>query len=63
MVKTYHLDLTFIKEKGEDKLEIIIIKIDIKEHIAQAAVIGECYTEVELSTDKSIEEGHNTIKI
>ena len=53
----------FIKVRGEDKLEIIIIKIDIKIGIDQTVVIGECHIDVRLSVDKITEEGHNMIKI
>ena len=49
-------------EKGEDKLEIIIIKIYTEVGIGQTVAIGECHIEVELSMDKTI-EGHSMIKI
>ena len=52
----------FIKEKGETKLEIIIIKIDIKVGIDQPVAIGKCHIEIELSMDKIIEEDHSMIK-
>ena len=63
IVRTDHLNLKFINEKGEDKLEIIIMKIDTKVGIDQTVVIGECHIEVELSMHKIIEEGHSMIKI
>ena len=63
VVKTGHLNPKFIKEKRVDKLEIIIIRIDIKIGIDQTVVIGECHTKGELSMDKIIEEGHSMIKI
>ena len=49
--------------KEGDKLEIIIIKIDIKVGIDQTVAIGEFHIEVELCMDKITEEGHNMIKI
>ena len=49
--------------KGEEKLEFIIIKIDIRVGIGQMVVIGECHIDVEVSMDKSAEEGHNMIKL
>ena len=49
--------------KAEDKLEIIVIKIDIKVGIDKTAVIGECDIEVEVSRDKITDEGHNMSKI
>ena len=53
----------FIKAKGEDKLEIIMIKIDIKIDTNQTVEIGKYHIEVEASMDKTIEEGHTMIKI
>ena len=58
-----NLNLRFIKVKGEDKLDIIMIKIGIKIGIAQTVEIGDCHIEVELSVDKTIEEGHSMIQI
>ena len=49
--------------KGEDKEEIIMIKINIKIDTDQTVEIGECHIEVELSTYRIIEEGHSMIKI
>ena len=49
--------------KGEDKLEIIIIKIDTKIGKDQAVLIGECHIEVELSTEKIKEGSNSMIKI
>ena len=49
--------------RGEDNLEIIMIKINIKIGTDQTVEIGECCTEVELSTDKTIEEDHSMINI
>ena len=49
--------------KGEDRLEIIIIRIDIKVDRDQIVMIGECHIEVELRMDKIIEERHIMIKI
>ena len=46
-----------------EKLEIIMIKKDIKIGIDQTVMIRECHIEVELSMDKISEEGHNMIKI
>ena len=63
MVGTDYLNLKCIKEKGEDKLEIIIIKTDTKVGIDQTVVIRECDIEIALSTDKIIEECHSMIKI
>ena len=64
VVSTGHLNLKVIKEqREEDKLEIIIIKIDIKIAIDKTVVIGECHIEVKLSMGKIIEEGHGMIKI
>ena len=40
-----------------------MIKVDIKIGIDQTVELGECHIEVELSMDKTIEEGHNMIKI
>ena len=53
----------YMKEKGEDKLDIIIIKIDINVGIDQTVLIGECHIEVEVSMDKITEEGCSMIKI
>ena len=53
----------FIKVKGEDNLEIIMIKIDIKIHTVQTVEIGECHRETKLSIDRTIEEGCSTVKI
>ena len=61
--RIYHLNLNFIQQKGEDKLEIIIIKIDIKVDIDPTVVIREFHTEVELSTDKITEEDCSVMKI
>ena len=63
IVKIGHLNQRFIKAKGEDKLEIIMIKIDIKIDTDQTVEIGECHIEVESGLDKTIEEGHSMIKI
>ena len=52
--KIYH-------NKGEDNLEIIMIMIDIKIDRDQTVEIGECHIEVELSIDKTIEEGHSMV--
>ena len=49
--------------KGEDKLEIILIKINIKIGIDLTVEIGECHIKVMLSMDKTIEEGHTIIQI
>ena len=57
------LNLKFNKEKGEDKLEIIAIRIDTRIGIDQTVVIRECHVEVEPSVEKIIEEGHSMIKI
>ena len=43
--------------------EIVLIKIDINVSIDQTVVIGECHTEVGLSMDKIVEEGHSMIKV
>ena len=40
-----------------------MIKIDIKIDIDQTVEIGECHIEVELSMDKTKEDGHSMIKI
>ena len=48
-----------IKAKGEDKQEIIMIKANINIDTDQIVEIGECHLEVELSTDRIIEEGCN----
>ena len=63
MFRADHLNLKYIKVKGEGKLEIIIIKIDIKVGIAQTVAIGECHIEVELRMDRSMDEDHSMIKI
>ena len=57
------LNQNFTKAKGEDKLGIIMIKIDMKIDIGQTLETGECHIEVELSKDKTIEEGQSMIKI
>ena len=53
------------RKEREDKLGIIIIKIDTTTDIDQtvAVCIVECHIEVELNTDKIIEKGHSMIKI
>ena len=38
-----------------------MIKIDIKIYTDQAVEIGECHIDVELSTDKAIEENYSMI--
>ena len=63
VVTTDHLNLKFIKVKGEEKLKMIIIKIDMKVGIDQTVAIGECHIEEEVSMDKTLEEGHSAIKI
>ena len=40
-----------------------MIKVNIKLGTDQIVDIGECHTEVELSMDRIIEEGHNMITI
>ena len=40
-----HLNQRFTKVKGEDKLEIIMIKIGIKIDTSQTVEIGECHIE------------------
>ena len=40
-----------------------MIKVNIKIDIDQIVEIGECHIEVELSTDRIIEEGPNMITI
>ena len=40
-----------------------MIKVNIKIDTDQTMEIGECHTEVELSTDRIIEEGCNIITI
>ena len=47
-----NLKQRFTKVKEEDKLEIIMIKLDIKIDIDQIVEVGECPIEVELSMDK-----------
>ena len=47
----------------EDKLDIIMIKIDIRIGVYQTVVIGEHHIEEEISMDKITEEGHSMIKI
>ena len=49
------------KRTGQAK--IIIIKIDIKIGIDQTVAIEKCHIEVELSMDKSLEEGCSVIRI
>ena len=51
------------KVKGEDSLEIIMIKIDIQIDTDQTVEIGECHIEVQLSMDKTMEEGCIMIRI
>ena len=63
VVRAHHLNPKYINVKGEDKLEIIIIKIDIKVGTEQTVVIGECHIEVQLSMDKSTEEGCSMMQI
>ena len=63
VVRIGYLNQRFIKVRGKDKLEIIMIKIDIKIGIDQIAEIGECHIGAEVSVDKTIEEGHSMIKI
>ena len=55
--------LKYIKVKGEDKLQIIMIRIDIKIGIDQTVATGKCHIEVELSMDKILEKGCSMIKI
>ena len=52
-----------IYQGKEDKLEIIITKIDIKVGIDKTVMIGECHIEVEVSMDKITEEVCDMIKI
>ena len=40
-----------------------MIKIDIKINTDQTVEIAECHKEVELSMDKTTEEGGSTIKV
>ena len=55
----------FIKEKGEDKVEIIMTKMDIKLDTDQTVEIDtlDFHIEVDLSTDKIIEKGLSMFKI
>ena len=56
----YCLNLKFTKAIGEDQWGIIMIKVNIN---INTYYIGECHLEVELSTEKIIEKGHNMITI
>ena len=49
------------KAKGEDNQEIIMIRVIIRIDIDQIVGIGELHSEVEFSTDRIIEEGHNML--
>ena len=53
----------FTKAQGEDKKEIIMIKANIKTDTDQIVQTGDCHLEMELSTDRIPEEGHNMITI
>ena len=57
--------LKIYQGKGDDKLGIIIIKIDTKTDIDHAVLIAmvECHIELEFSMDKIIDKGHSVIKI
>ena len=57
------LNPNFQMAKGEDKWDIIMIKVNIKIDTDQTVEIGECHIEVELSMYSIIEEGHNIITI
>ena len=65
VTELYNLSPNFIKEKGEDKVEIIMTKVDIKVDINQTMEIDtvDCHIEVDLSTDKFIEKGLSMFKI
>ena len=62
VIRTDCLNPKYIKVKGQNKLEIIMIKIDIKLAIDQTVAIRECHIEVELSMDEILENGHIKIK-
>ena len=49
--------------KGEDKVEVIMMKIDIKIGIDKTMTTGEYHIEIKLSIDNIFEEGHCMIKI
>ena len=53
----------FIKAQGEDKQEIIMIRVIIRIDTDQIVEIGECHLEIELSMYRIIEEGHNMLRI
>ena len=55
-----HLSPKFITEKGEDKIEIIIIKADTDQTVRIDTV--DLHMEVDLGTDKIIEKGLSMFK-
>ena len=63
MTRINSLNQKFIKAKGEDKYEIIMIKVIIKIGTDQIVEIEECHLEVELSMDRIIVEGSNMLTI
>ena len=61
IIRINSLNPRYIKVKGEDRQEIIMIKEIITIGIDQIVEIGEHHLEVEVSTDKIIEEGCNIL--
>ena len=60
-IRINSLNPRYIKAKGEDKQEIIIFRVIIRIDIDQIVEIGELHSEVEVSMDRIIEEGHNML--
>ena len=56
-----HLSPKYIKEKRKDKVEIIMMKVDIDQTVEIDT--EDCYIEVDLSIDKIIEKGLSMFKI
>ena len=52
-----------MKAKGEDKQEIIMIKVIIRIDTDHIVLIGECHLGTELGMERIIEEGHNMLII
>ena len=57
------LNPKFIRAKGQEKQEIIMIRVIIRIDIDQIVEIGEHHLEVEVSMGRIIEEGQNILII
>ena len=60
-IRINSLNLRYIKENREEKHKIFMIREIIRIDIDQIVATGGHHSEVEVSTDRNIEEGHNML--